>query len=400
MVLRGLVRGGRDHSHAVVVGVLDGLPCELGVVQRAERLLDHERSVVHSIEDRLPEVVAVGHERVPDAHRDRHAVRTGAGVVSVVCLRRGPLRLSRSVPVLDVVVGVVVVVEEVPAGDVVHEAVGVTVAAVRERDDQVLRCHHPGRPDPPGIAEIHAGVARVVTHVEDSVAVAVVRGAAVRQRQLAAIQPGLAPQVQHRPGVVPLDAGVEHGERHVVPAGGRLPSRVDGGVGVDDVASAHAEELARVGRIGAAGLGGGGVLPVVVVAAQVVRRDARPDLVLRSGAVREVGSGGSHGQAQRDQAHGNGQTRASEPSLRRSPQPLPLCALVSEPIRTARPEPGDVSAPTPNERTFSYPWRGARKPRPGGGGSSGRGSARPPRRERSARPAGPGWPSRAASCLA
>src|SRR5437763_627831 len=47
--------------------------------------------------------------------------------------------------VLDVVEGVVVVVQEVPAGDVVDESVADGVGPVGEGDDQVLGRQHPGR---------------------------------------------------------------------------------------------------------------------------------------------------------------------------------------------------------------------------------------------------------------
>ena len=71
------------------------------------------------------------------------------------------------------VVGVVVVVEEVPARDVVDEAVGVGVGAVGEGGDQVLGGDLPRRPVRPGHAA-HPGVVGVVVDVERAVAVAVV----------------------------------------------------------------------------------------------------------------------------------------------------------------------------------------------------------------------------------
>jgi hypothetical protein len=51
------------------------------------------------------------------------------------------------VAVLDVVEWVVVVVEEVPADDVVLEAVPVRVVAVGEGDQHVLRVEHVRGPD-------------------------------------------------------------------------------------------------------------------------------------------------------------------------------------------------------------------------------------------------------------
>ena len=66
-------------------------------------------------------------------------------VAAVVGLGGRVLRLAGAVPVLDVVVRVVVVVEEVPADHVVGVAVAVVVVAVGERDQDVLRVEH-GRP--------------------------------------------------------------------------------------------------------------------------------------------------------------------------------------------------------------------------------------------------------------
>ena len=91
------------------------------------------------------------------------------------------------------VVGVVVVVEEVPAGDVVDVAVAVVVAAVAERDEQVA-----GVEDAVGLVVAggrrDARVVRVVVDVEGAVVVAVVLAAALRRRQLARVQRDLLAQ--------------------------------------------------------------------------------------------------------------------------------------------------------------------------------------------------------------
>ena len=136
------------------------------------------------------------------------------------------------------VVGVVVVVEEVPARDVVGVAVAVGVGAVGEDRDQVGRVE-----DVVGLVVAgrrrHARVVRVVVDGERAVAVAVVLRAAVRLRQLAAIERDLAPQA----GLAPADAGVEDRDLDVGPAGralpgavgadaGDLPERVAAGLGV------------------------------------------------------------------------------------------------------------------------------------------------------------------------
>jgi hypothetical protein len=142
VVLRGFVRRRGDHSGPAVVGVLHGIAAQTRVVHGAERLLHHEGAVVDRVQHGLREVALVGDERVAHPHVDRHAVRAGAELSAVVGLRGRVARLAGAVAVLHVVKRVVVVVEEVPAHDVVAEAVGVVVHAVREGDQHVLRVEH------------------------------------------------------------------------------------------------------------------------------------------------------------------------------------------------------------------------------------------------------------------
>ena len=130
-MLGGLVGGRGDHGDAVVVGVVDGLPREPGVVERPERLLDHQGAVV----DRRRSSPAA--KRLTSATKlspTRMCIAMQLGQVPssppLFGLRGRVLGLAGAVPVLDVVVGVVVVVEEVPADHVVDEAVAVVVVAV------------------------------------------------------------------------------------------------------------------------------------------------------------------------------------------------------------------------------------------------------------------------------
>jgi hypothetical protein len=141
-VLGGLVGGRRDDRDAALPRVVDRVAGERGLVQRAERLLDDLDVVVDGVGDRHGEAVDVGDERRADAHVDLHAVRARAELAAVVGLGAGVARLAGAVAVLDVVVGVVVVVEEVPADEVVDVAVAVAVGAVGEGDEHVLRIEH------------------------------------------------------------------------------------------------------------------------------------------------------------------------------------------------------------------------------------------------------------------
>jgi len=118
------------------------------------------------------------------------------------------------------VVGVVVVVEEVPAGDVVREAVAVRVAAVREHGEQVG-----GVEDVVGLVVAgrlgHARVVREVVDVERAVVVAVVL-ATLGLGQLARVERDLRAQ-----GVLaPADAGVQDRDAHVGPSDRALPRAV------------------------------------------------------------------------------------------------------------------------------------------------------------------------------
>src|SRR5581483_5889484 len=70
-----LVGLGGDDEHAVAVRVVGRCLRERGVVDRAERFLDHAGTVVDGVEDGVGPVVDVGDERVTDAQWFDHAVR-------------------------------------------------------------------------------------------------------------------------------------------------------------------------------------------------------------------------------------------------------------------------------------------------------------------------------------
>ena len=202
-------------------------------------------------------------------------------------------------PVVDVVERVVRVVDEVPARDVVDEAVVVVVDAVGEGDDEVLRREHPGRP----VAALFgrrrvralrvvfddvrdARVAGVVERVEDALFEHVVRdrpGAAgfaarhapvgvvvaatrrargfavdvrrgierfrhvdFRRGQLAGVDPVLAPQLQHVAAVVPEDPRVELRDADVGTAERDVHRRVDGRARGDARTGARGHRRVRV----------------------------------------------------------------------------------------------------------------------------------------------------------
>ncbi len=300
VVLGRLVRRRGDHGDAVVVGVVDRFAREHRVVEAAEGLLHDVDAAVGRVDRRLAEAVGLGDERLADAQRQHLAVRARADLAgAVVRFGGGVLVLAGAVAVLHLVVGVVVVVDEVPAGDVVGVAVVVVVDAVGEGDDQILRREHAGRAVAAfarrrrvGAVRIafddvrHARVAGVVEHVEHALfehvvgdraaaarrasghaAVGVVVAAArrarrravdvgggverrgevdFRRRQLADVEHHLGAQLGHVAGVVPLDARVELADRDVRAPDADLEGRVERRAGGDARAGSRRHRRVRV----------------------------------------------------------------------------------------------------------------------------------------------------------
>ena len=235
VVVSGLLVGGRrDGDDAARVRVVDRFLAEARVVESAERLLDDVDVVVRRVDDRFGEMLDVGDERITDTQRHEHALRADADLAAVVLLGSGILGLARPVAVLRLVARVVVVLEEVPAGDVVDVAVPVVVLPVGEGviEDEVLGVEHIVR-----VAVLRARVLPVVVDVEHAICVRVVLRRTLRQRKLAGVHPHLAAKIGEFVG--PVDAGVEDGDRHVRTSRARLPR-------ADDARADHAVELLRV----------------------------------------------------------------------------------------------------------------------------------------------------------
>src|SRR5690606_32866100 len=153
-------------------------------------------------------------EAIAYAQRHEPAARTRADAADAVVRARDRVPgLAGAVAVARIVVGIVVVLEEVPARDVVDVAVAVVVDAIREGEDEVARVDDAIR-----IAVGHARVRGVIGDRELTVAVAVeafeLAFAAARLAlgvdrlvvlELADVQIRGLDEV----GVLPLDAGVE-----------------------------------------------------------------------------------------------------------------------------------------------------------------------------------------------
>ena len=262
------VGGHQRQRHALLVGVGEGAARELGVGEPADGALDDAGAVVGGVDDAHRVVVGRHDEGVPDPQRHDLAVGAHADAVGPVVGRaRGlggaPGAVAARRAAARGVVRVVVVVEEVPAGDVVDVAVGVGVGVVGEGRDQVRGVEERvGLLVAGGVAD--ARVVPVIGDVEGAVAVAVVGtagGAAVPgQRQLLAVQANLLDELAG----LPADPRIEDRDRRPGVAGRVLP----GGVG------ANAGDLRALGV--ARGDVGGATLRVELVAVQVLRA-ARAD---------------------------------------------------------------------------------------------------------------------------
>ena len=227
VVVVGAVDVARDEHqrHALAVRVPHRAAGESRVGQAADRPLCHGGAVIDGVGHGERPVVGGRNERVPDPQRHQLAPRAQPRLAGRVVglgqrLQGAPGPVAVGAAAARRVVGVVVVVEEVPAGDVVDVAVGVAIGALRERGDQVG-----GVEDRVGVrARVRGVVAgairnprvrRVVRDVEGAVAVAVVaragrRVGALGQRQLTPVEADLVRQLL----LLPANPGVEDGDRH------------------------------------------------------------------------------------------------------------------------------------------------------------------------------------------
>ena len=284
-----LVGRARDDRNAAAVGVVDGGLAAHRRVHGAERFGNHVDAAVDRVDDRLHEGLVDRHERIADAQRQeertRRETRRAAAVVGFGNLILG---FAGAVAVVDVVEGIVVVLDEIPAGDVVDEAVAVVVDPVGVECDEFL-----------AVAAVGVAGRGVVVGRDESVAVAVLLETARCDGQFAGVQPDLASDIVF----APTDAAVEHRHPHVRPARRALPR-------VHDV---HA----RVGF----------VLPVgAVIVGQRSRRDEQVRREVggvgaarcRAGREGHVGADADwRAEQQRDRAdpeHAESRTKTAEPA--------------------------------------------------------------------------------------
>ncbi len=355
------------------VGVAQRPAGEARVAEASHGALDYLHPVVGRVEHALRVVVGVDDEGVPDSQRDDLAGRADPGAaVGVVGLPPGLGGAAAAVVggarVARGVVGVVVVVEEVPSGDVVDVAVGVVVDGVAEDRDQVR-----GVERPVGFVVARGGrdprVAGEVRDVEGPVAVGVVGGREARarpagvearrtidqrSRQLVLVERDLGAQL--RP--VPADPGVE--DRHLdvrIPDGrarAELPEVLPGAIGrnAGDLAQRIAQRgrvlshLARRCRRRVVERGVLGALGREAEALELLIEDVAAGLTLRIvrlamvevGIVRGVqpdalvGVGpGEHGERDRREKERDDDRRDDGRPPRRTPRPLGATHCSSEP---------------------------------------------------------------------
>ena len=184
----------------------------------------------------------------------RHSGQTPASSIMLFVCAVESRASPGAVAVARVVVRVVVVLHEIPAGDVVDVPVVVVVDAVREELDQIARVEHAVAVDVG-----HAGRLGVVAHGEDAVAVAVEAGEVARAAARAAV--GVRGLVVHELfvvevdlldeiGVVPLDARVGDDDDHAGVADRVAPREVDAharrGLARDDLVVSRRDERIEV----------------------------------------------------------------------------------------------------------------------------------------------------------
>ena len=122
-------------SDAFLEGVLRGRLRETRVLEYSQRDFLHVGTVVGGVDRRHAVGVGRRDERIPEAqHHQATARALGSAIHSVVGLRGRVLRATRTMVFSGCVTGgverVVVVVEEVPARDVVHVCIAISVDAV------------------------------------------------------------------------------------------------------------------------------------------------------------------------------------------------------------------------------------------------------------------------------
>ena len=141
VVVEGVLVGhAGDDDDVLAVRVIDRRARERVLVHSAESFLDDTCPVVGRVDDGLGDVVYLSDEALRDAQHDETAVGACPDAEGlVVPFAGGPESLAGAVLVARVVVGVVVVLVEVPAGDVVDVAVLVVIHAVREQLDEIAR---------------------------------------------------------------------------------------------------------------------------------------------------------------------------------------------------------------------------------------------------------------------
>jgi hypothetical protein len=189
-----------DQRNALLEGVLGGSLREPRVLKDSERDLLHIGAVVCGVDRRHAVGIGGSDERIPQTQHHQAAARArGSAVLAVIGFSRRVLRPTGTVVLRGSIargVGwVVVVVEEIPARDIVDVGVPIRVDAIGESADDVLPVEPGGNAVRTAIG-VDARIVGVVVDVEGAVAVRIVRGrrravGQTGQRQLSAVQPDL-----------------------------------------------------------------------------------------------------------------------------------------------------------------------------------------------------------------
>ncbi|KAK4045020.1 hypothetical protein OUZ56_032427 [Daphnia magna] len=254
---RVFVGHARDDQNVLIVRVVDRRPRRGGLIDAPEGDVEDRRPVVGRKDSPFCKVGRIADVALPGPHRKDPALRADPDPAEIVVPLGGdPFGLTVSVSVAGVVVGVVVVVEKVPTGNVVLVAVGVIVDTLRKCQNQIAGIENTISIEVPLLAvgsgnlafavgeagfagdrPRHPWVVGVVSNVEDAVPIAIKAGQVFRigthaaiglSRSLRAGQLGSVEDVARDQVLVfPVDAGVEDGDDDVIIAGRLRPCFVD-----------------------------------------------------------------------------------------------------------------------------------------------------------------------------
>lgn len=167
MVEAVLVSGRGHQHHAFAMGIRDGFLSEVRVIVGTNGGHGNPGPDVHRIDEPLREVVDIHDEAVPDPDRQQGGMGGHPDPSqAIIPLGGSPLRGAGPVMELHVVEGIVIVLEEVPAVDIVDIAIAIVIDAVAEDGYEI-----PGIEDLVAVNIEDPRVVGVILNIEYAIAI-------------------------------------------------------------------------------------------------------------------------------------------------------------------------------------------------------------------------------------